>query len=405
MAIPSPKLSRPYRLLDRSAKALRRLGLAFPSLAPASLIAAARRHTGLEDLGESFPWEGLDVLCRSLEDEADLHLLSRVFMRTALVESLETRLRLEQARKQDPELERRPLLPPLIVCGLPRSGTTYLHRLLANLDDSRPLALWELAYPLPGTGPDRRLATMRRRLDQVRWMTPVSLDAQHLVRAELPDECNFLFRGSIGTHVYFSMAPVYRWLDWFLRRDILPAYHDWRALLSVLSVPGKRLVLTCPAHARCLPELFTVLPEALVIRTHRSPVDVLPSHHRLIATLHAATCLHPDVPRMVDADTCYLEAIASRTMAADSDPRVPAGQVFDVDYRALVENPLDVVRRVCQHFGLPWRDEYPDRLAQFMSGHRQRQYGDNPYTCEEYGQSKEEIEGHFKAYIARYQIA
>jgi hypothetical protein len=236
-------------------------------------------------------------------------------------------------------------------------------------------------------------------------MLPVSVDAQHLMRAELPDECNFLFRGSIGTHVYFSMAPVYRWLDWFLRRDMLPAYRDWRALLSLLSVPGKRLVLKCPAHARCLPELFSVLPEALVVRTHRNPAEVLPSHHRLVASFHAATCLNPDVPRMVEADTRYLEAIASRTMAADDDPRVPRGQVLDVDYRDLVENPLGVVRRVCLHFGLPWRDEYRQRLEQFRSGHRQRQYGDNPYTPEEYGQSKGEIEGRFQSYMDRYRIS
>jgi hypothetical protein len=405
MAVPSPKLSTPYRLLNRVITALRPLGVAWPSLAPDSLVAAARRRARLEDLGDTFPWEGLAVLCRSLEEEADLHLLSRAFMRRALVEGLEARLRLEQKRKEAPDLERRPLLPPLIVCGLPRSGTTYLHRLLASLDDSRPLTLWEVMHPIPGPGPDRRLATMRRALDRYRWMMPVSLDAQHPMGAELPDECHYLLRGSIGSFVYFLMASVDRWLDWFLRRDMLPAYRDWRALLSLLSVPGKRLVLKCPGHARCLPELFTVLPEALVVRTHRAPAEVLPSHHRLVASLRAATCLRPDVPRLVETGTRYLEAIAARTMAADDDPRAPRGQVLDVDFRALVEEPLGVVRRICRHFGLPWRDEYPGRLEQFMSGHRRRQFGDNPYTCEEYGQSKGEIESRFKSYMDRYRIS
>jgi hypothetical protein len=107
---------------------------------------------------------------------------------------------------------------------------------------------------------------------------------------------------------------------------------------------------------------------------------------------------------MVAADTRYLEAIAARTMAADDDPRVPRGQVLDVDYRALVEDPLGVVHSICLHFGIPWRDD-PERLKQFMSGHRQRQYGDNPYTCEEYGQSKGEIERRFKSYMDRYRIS
>ena len=99
-----------------------------------------------------------------------------------------------------------------------------------------------------------------------------------------------------------------------------------------------------------------------------------------------------------------LEHMATRIVAADDDPRVPQDRVIDVDYRALVQDPLEAVRGVCRHFDIPWKDEYPDRLEEFINRHRQRAHGDNPYCCEEYGQSKEYIADRFQLYIERYRI-
>ena len=198
------------------------------------------------------------------------------------------------------------------------------------------------------------------------------MDAQHVVRPELPDECAHLMRAALAGTTFYTGPQGGRYLEFSLERDMLPVYHDWRALLSLLDVPGKRLVLKDPHHSANLPELFTVLPDALVVRTHRNPVEVVPSYHQLTASWLAIICRRFDLPRMVEHTTRLLEDMATRIVAADDDPRVPHDRVIDVDYRALVQDPLEAVRGVCRHFDIPWKDEYPERLEQFINGHRQR---------------------------------
>lgn len=405
MAVPVPHMGLAYTSLDGAINAIQAFGLRIPSLDPDRLIAAARRKSNLQELGETFPWEALREAARAIEANKELHVFARVVLRRNLINSLVLRLRLEQARQGDPQLEQRPIRPPLIVCGLPRSGTTYLHRLLANLDDARPLLLWELLEPIPGPGPDQRLRTAERDLARLRRWVPASMDAQHLVRPELPDECAYLMRAALaGTTFYTGPQEDNRYLDFSIERDMLPAYRDWRALLSLLDVPGNRLVLKDPHHSANLPELFTVLPDALVVRTHRNPVEVVPSYHRLVASWLAIICRRLDLPRMVEDTTRTLAHMAARTVAADDDPRVPRDRVIDVDYRTLVQDPLAAVRGICRRFDIPWKDVYSGRLEQFTSRHRQRAHGDNPYCCEEYGQSKEDIAARFRSYIGRYRI-
>jgi hypothetical protein len=391
-------------LLNWGIDALHAFGLRIPALDSDRIIAAARRKANLQNLGATFPWEAFRSVARAIEANRDLHVFARVALRRNLINALVLRLRLEQARQRDPQLERRSIRPPLIVCGLPRSGTTFLHRMLASLDDARPLLLWELLEPIPGPGPDQRRAKAERDLARLRRWVPASMDAQHLVRPELPDECAYLMRAALAGPTFYTGPQDGRYLELSLVRDMLPAYRDWRALLSLLDVPGKRLFLKDPHHSANLPELFTVLPDALVIRTHRNPVEVVPSYHRLVASWLAIICRRFDLPRMVEHTTGLLEDMATRMVAADDDPRVPHDRVIDVDYRALVQDPLEAVRAICCRFDIPWNDEYPGRLEQFINRHRQRAYGENPYSCEEYQQTREYIADRFHLYIERYRI-
>src|SRR5437868_9732975 len=132
MAVPAPQMSLASMLLNWGIDAVQALGLRIPPLDPGGLVAAARRQAKLQDLGATFPWEALRLVAHAIEANRDLHVIARVALRTSLIKALVLRLRLEEARQRDPLLERRSIRPPLIVCGLPRSGTTFLHRLLAN---------------------------------------------------------------------------------------------------------------------------------------------------------------------------------------------------------------------------------------------------------------------------------
>lgn len=398
-SLPQCGLPPAYRWLDRLTGLAGRVGWSGSTLDPDALESAAARRAGLRDFGPRSYREGLCALTRSLEREAELHDLGRLHFHRVIVECLVNRLRLVAARRAQPALDHAPLRPPLIVCGLPRSGTTFLHRLLSLAEDARPLALWELQQPLPGPGPDRRLASARRRLGHLRRLASLSVDAQHYVRPELPDECTYLFRPSFASLLLWQ-APAYEWFDWFTRCDMAQPYRDYRLLLSALCPDvRRRLTLKDPGHTGNLPELFAVLPEAMVVQLHRDPVEAVPSLHKLTLTMHAVLSRRVDMPRVAEANTRWIEAMLARNLAARA--KLPAGRLLDVDYRDLVADPLAVARRIHEHFALPWTVT-AEQARRFESEHRQRRFGENSYSADAFGQSRAGLAARFADYRERF---
>ncbi len=285
----------------------------------------------------------LDVLCRSLREDARLTPLATRPVEQLIVSGLVARLRLDARVPADA----RPRTPPLIVCGLPRSGTTLLHRLLALSEGARAVPFWELHAPVPGVEPDHRRRDARAALG---WLHLSGASALRPMREDLPDECGLLLRLGLRTQLFWALAPVHGYLDWLL--DEPPPYAVYRRTLAHLEglAPG-RLVLKYPAHALHLPALLEALPGAQVVVTHRDPDDVLPSSHHLLLGLHARVSDDVDVPRCIAANTRRLALQAERTAAHASHACV------HVAHRALVGDPVGTVGSVHEQLGL----EPPDR--------------------------------------------
>jgi len=336
--------------------------------------------------------EGLAAWCEAIDASADLRPLARLQLRRLGVEALVNRARLDALTATRPPAPQR---APMIVCGLPRSGTTLLHRMLSLADDAAGLPFWQLVNPLPGPGPDRRRVSAERRLQVMKWITPVSLDAQHVIRADLPDECTHLFRPS-WLSSFFWQAPLYGWLEWLLRQDVSAGYADWHALLGLLEPEGKRLVLKDPFHTGYLRELVRVAPGAMIVQTHRDPVETVPSFHKLCVTAHATLCHRVDLPRTVEAHQRWLEHHLAGNAAARAE--LPPGKLFDVDYPALVRDPVGTVAAVHAHFGLPFDAALEDRLRAWLGQNGKSRFGENPYSAEAFGQRPEEIAERFSTY-------
>lgn len=151
-----PPLPLRFRLWNKVAHYLRADRLRFASLAEKHLHRAAMKETGLTDFGDPYYREGLLTLIESAGKDANLHVLGRAIMHGTIVVFLSNRLLLAEARRQTPEVFQRPVIPPIIIVGLPRSGTTLLHRMLALDPAHRGAPSWELACPLPSGTPDRR---------------------------------------------------------------------------------------------------------------------------------------------------------------------------------------------------------------------------------------------------------
>lgn len=396
MNVPAPSLPLPLRWLNAAGAVAARAGVGRVLLDPDAVCARAVTDAGLSDFGDPSFRPALERLLESSERDANLHFLGRRHVHGLVVRSLVTRLRLvARAAVADAV----PLRPPLLICGLPRSGTTFLHRLLSLADDARPLLLWELMDPLPGPGPDRRLADAAQRLDRLRRIAPGSVDAQHLMRADLPDECGHLFKPSFLSPLYW-MVPATGWLEWYPHQDFRPAYRDYRRLLALLSDPSRRLVLKDPFHAMNLPALFEAIPDACVVQTHRAPSEGVPSFHKLSLTMHAVFSDRLDVPAIVEADTAWLAYVARRSI--EDRAAVPAEQIADVDYRALIADPVGVARDVHARFGLGWSETLEARVQRFVADNGQRRHGDNPYAAAAFGQTAERIDAQFAEYRQRF---
>lgn len=393
MPLPPPRLPVFLRPLVAAADGLAYLDLDLVPIDADAMFDTARRQTGLSDFGDPIIEEGVRVYCQSALDEANLHAGGRYHLRWLLGRVLSARLRLVALRKERPDLVR-PKHPPLFVCGLPRSGTTALHRLLAAAEDARPLALFELLDPFPPKGPDRRRADTDARIRGVLQVAPLSLDAQHYMRADLPDECGHLMLQSMRA-MLFHQVPAHRYIKWLSAAEHATVYRDHAVLLALLEDPDRRLVLKDPYHFGHLGDLFAAMPNAHVVQTHRDPVDTVPSLCQLLYTSHGALSRAVDPARIAEVYQDAIDVLMANNFAfRSSNP----GRILDIQYAELLTDPVGLVRRIHQHFGLNWTDKTQARVARQASENPQYKHGRTPYTPEDFGLTRKGIAHRYRDY-------
>lgn len=368
-----------------------------------ALLGEATRRTGLTDFGQLQFRNGLQTLLASTEQDTSLHLLGHLSLRRSVVESLINRLLLVEAQKRAPEVFAAPLIPPLIVLGLPRSGTTYLHRLLAEDPAHHAPPFWELARPLlpPGERDDRR-AVMARELVWRKRVAP-ELDRKHFITADTPEECLFMLGATFEALLFWVLAPVRGYIEWYLAQDHTRKYREYRAWLHVLqaATPGKRLVMKAPEHTGALAALLRAVPEAQIVQTHRDPVSAYASFNSLTATTHATSSAQFDVEGMAKMNLRFLEVEIMHNLAArEAHPHA----VYDVWYDELVTDPIGVVGAVYEHFGLHRSDVYQARLGTYIQEYPRAKYGSHSYALEDYGMSTEQVRARLVAYNERFHV-
>jgi hypothetical protein len=267
-----------------------KLRITSPQLTPERLTRSASRRAGLAPNFPAHVEKALEVLCRSLHDEARLHWFGRTNLSSLIASGLTELLLIEDLFRREPSLADGELIAPLIVTGLPRSGTTFLHRLLSVPRAAEPVLLHRHLFPT-----SRRVPGSARIESEVLfhpWKVASrrqGMDAIHFVRPGLPDECNFGMRLGMRSMIFWATAPTYGYLEWLLEQDLREAYQLYRRtlLLHQARSPGKRLTLKCPHHLAWLPALSEALPEAHIVQTHRDPIEAVPSECKLILSLHA----------------------------------------------------------------------------------------------------------------------
>ena len=405
MAVESrPSLPLRLRIINTVGNHLGAARLPFAALDEEALVQAAVKATGLTEFGAGYHREGLLRLLESVENDAALHLSGQLAYRETIVGSLINRLLLTEAFKQNPETFRKPLKSPIIVLGLPRSGTTFLHRLLALDPAHRAVPWWELARPLPGSDEqqDRRRQVFQKKLRRLQKLTP-DLDRKHYTRVDTPEECIWLLANTFFSPLFWALAPVYGYLDWYKNQDRLQAYYEYRLLLQVLQAadPTRRLVLKSSTHTGAIETLLQTIPGSLLIQTHRNPVETSASLASLFYSLHSRMTDRLDVRRMTEAILSFHEhQIARNLEARDAHP----GALFDVYYDRLVADPIGTVRDIYDHYGLAWSEEFAERLNYYLQHNPRGKHGTHLYAPEDFGQTGDAIAERFAPYIYRFEL-
>ena len=373
-----------------------------------ALCARAQQRTGLKDFGDPPIEPALSTLGSSLENEADLHPLGRFLMRGHLLSILETRLRLAALwREQFGALS--PVPRPVFVTGMPRSGSTFLHELLSQDPENRSPRVWEIMFPLPAPAAgaefrDSRIRKTNFRLWCFRRMVPQA-DEVYPVRAVTPHECVAIHSFTLMSEEFVTTCriPTY---EKFLRATGLQAAYAWqkRFLQHLQSRgPAKRWILKSPDHLYALEELFSVFPDAIVIQTHRNPLDVLRSSLRLTEALHGLFGRPIPVAEHQERETRLLADTMERSIRfRDLHPEL-AGRFMDVAYSELISDPLAIVRRIYQHMECPLTAAAAERMQQFV-GTRSRYHHRRYPTLADLGLDVAAEVRRFQKYCQRFGV-
>lgn len=373
---------------------LQTIGIQSVQLNEEALLATAQKQTQLTDWGDDSFRVGFKVLMTALNEEADLSLVGRLFLRADLSRLLVNRLQIQATLKRHPEILEVPIRRPLVITGLPRTGTTFLHRLLAQDPQFRWLRLWELLQPCPPPEkhmgePDPRIQAAEKIARQYQTLSPVFSTTHHL-QAQLPEEGNQLFEHAFSTLLYELRAHVPSYRDWLRTQTMRSQYHYYRQQLQLLSWhwPG-RWLLKAPAHLTYLESLTQVFPDACIIQTHRDPCSVVPS----ICSL--ATLVRNIYTEQVDRSAIgkyWLEALSYGYEKGHQYRRqTPSTLICDVNYPDLIQDPIQTVHRIYDFFNDSLDSSTEQNMVNWLDANPQTKHGVHRYSIEQFGLTETEI--------------
>ena len=389
---------------------LKRAGVSLVSLDERSLLDAARRSTGHDDVGDDGFREPFREVLRGLETEARLTLVGRIAARQDVLGQLANRLRLEADGRRHPEIAAEEVRQPLFIVGLPRTGSTLLHHLLAQDPGSRVAQAWEVMFPSPP--PEAATYRSDPRIDkaarQLTWFDALTPDFKtiHPLGAQLALECIAIMSPTFLSPRFHTTYHVPTYQEWLERQDLRPAYRFHRRFLQQLQwrTPARRWVLKAPAHLFAFDALLETYPDARIVQTHRDPTTVLASVASLTAVLQRAFTDHLDPYEIGHEVSRRWTNGLDRAMRLRQSGRVAAERFFDVHYHDLLRDPMMVIRRIYAHFDVPLTEEASVAMRGFLAANPKDKHGAHRYSLSSFGLEADDLVRRFKAYREYYGV-
>jgi hypothetical protein len=370
-----------------------------------AILAEARERAGLDDFGASDYLARLDLLCSEWGQDDGLTGIGRLTLRNKLVTFATSRLLIRDFLKRHPEILDTEIVAPIIVAGLPRSGTTHLLNLLASDPRLRSLPLWESYEPLPlprdqagvdGLDPrhtrcNDAWGALQATVPLLAAMHPMNPDHIH-EELELmgPDFASYNFE-------WLSMSP--RWRDHYYATDQTPHYEYMRDVLKILqSIRGpQRWVLKCPQHLEQLPTLLKVFPNATLVLTRRNPVEVIQSSVTMLAYGQRMNRHKVETKALIEYWSDRVEHILRA--AVRDRPNLDEAQTIDVPFKEFMADDMGMIERIYAKTDLELTPEVRARMNQFIADNPRGKHGQVVYNLEQdFGVRPEALQSRFDFY-------
>mgnify|MGYP003336698172 FL=1 len=371
------------------------------------ILDQAKSETGLSDLGEPLFFEGLNRLINSINNEANLNEIGIQAQPIRIQGLLSNRLRFEEDLKKFPEILDQEIIAPIVIVGLPRTGSTMTHRLLASDPNHTAMLWWEGRYPalLPGEKRgdiETRMELGKAEVDAVVAASPEALDI-HPWDYKGADEEILLLEHNFLSTVPESFMALPSYSEWIEEQDHTLAYEDLKKFIQYLQWqnPGrekKRWVLKSPHHLGFIDKMISVFPDAKIIQTHRDPIKTVPSFCSMCANLFE--------PLTTNFDKVFIGKHWSNKLTRALNHCMNISEqhpdnFLDLEFLNMIKDPIDEMKKIYEFIGEPFGEKTEVAMEAWREENK-HEMGAHKYSLEEYDLTESQINDNFAKYQQKY---
>jgi len=372
-----------------------------------ALLEVATTKAKSDDFGDMWFLEPLGVLVDALNSEAQLNEIGFGYTERRLAALLVDRLRLRKYQQDHPEVRDEQVHLASEICGLPRTGSTLLHRLLAASPQLTSTASWECTYPLPfpGESPEAevRKDKAKRMMEMFLELSPDFADI-HTVSWEQPEEDILLLDRTFTAMSWDSFYWVPSYGVWLRSYDQSRAYAELREWLQALQhqAParrGQKWVLKSPHHLTAVDTVLDEFPEAKIVMTHRDVTSAVPSYASMV---HEMSARYSDALDKPAIGRYWSERFVEALTRLDDSHKKRPDRFVDVPFKSTVTDPLGTAQRVMAQLALPVEPADEQAFVDYIARNSEERHGSHSYTAEEYGLTNDQLANDFRFYTEEY---
>ena len=381
-------------------------------MSSASILEDASRRTGLDDFGSMDFVGRLEMWLDEVAQDPDRLGIGNLSLRNSCVRYVTNRLLTQDLLRRHPEIHDIKIERPIIIVGLPRTGTTHLLNVLSADERLRSMPLWESYEPIPmsnqaahSDGVDPRYTRCAKEWEQMQMVTPHialmhPMDPDHVheeIELMLPDFSSYNLE-------WVARCP--QWRDYYLSQDQTPHYEYMHTMLKVMTFlrPRNRWILKSPQHFEQIGPLMKTFPDATIVMTHRDPVSVIQSAATMMTYAARMAYRTIDPGWYIDYWTDRIEKLL--TAAVRDLHLIPAGQRFDVQFDEFMSDDQKMIDRVFDFAGHSLDEQASQQIAERLKARSRDGQATVVYDVRaDFNREPADIRERFQSYIETFNVA